>query len=94
MYVGDHGESLGEKGLYLHGMPYFFAPNEQTHVPVIMWGGNGSEVTMAGTTTLQHQTLSHDAVVPTLLRIFEVRSNILDGTVALFGSKAVDTATN
>jgi lipid A ethanolaminephosphotransferase len=37
MYVSDHGESLGEKGLYLHGMPYVMAPQEQTHVPMVMW---------------------------------------------------------
>ena len=37
LYVSDHGESLGEKGLYLHGMPYSFAPKEQTHVPMLTW---------------------------------------------------------
>jgi lipid A ethanolaminephosphotransferase len=37
LYVSDHGESLGEKGLYLHGMPYVMAPQEQTHVPMVMW---------------------------------------------------------
>jgi lipid A ethanolaminephosphotransferase len=37
LYVSDHGESLGEKGLYLHGMPYRFAPQEQTHVPMLTW---------------------------------------------------------
>ena len=37
IYMSDHGESLGESGLYLHGMPYMFAPDEQTHVPFIMW---------------------------------------------------------
>ena len=37
VYVSDHGESLGENGLYLHGAPYFLAPPEQTHVPMVMW---------------------------------------------------------
>jgi len=37
LYVSDHGESLGEKGLYLHGMPFAVAPREQTHVPMEMW---------------------------------------------------------
>jgi lipid A ethanolaminephosphotransferase len=36
-YVSDHGESLGEDGIYLHGMPYSIAPKEQTHVPMVMW---------------------------------------------------------
>ncbi|MBE2897267.1 phosphoethanolamine--lipid A transferase [Pasteurellaceae bacterium HPA106] len=37
-YVSDHGESLGENGMYLHGAPYAIAPSEQTHVPQIFWG--------------------------------------------------------
>jgi lipid A ethanolaminephosphotransferase len=37
LYVSDHGESLGERGLYLHGMPYSIAPGVQTHVPMIVW---------------------------------------------------------
>ncbi len=37
IYVSDHGESLGEKGLFLHGIPYAIAPQEQTHVPMTMW---------------------------------------------------------
>lgn len=37
IYVSDHGESLGEKNMYLHGAPYFMAPDEQTHVPMLMW---------------------------------------------------------
>ncbi|RUO98344.1 phosphoethanolamine transferase [Hyphomicrobium sp.] len=37
LYVSDHGESLGEGGLYLHGMPYALAPEAQIHVPMVMW---------------------------------------------------------
>ena len=37
LYVSDHGESLGEGGLYLHGMPYAIAPDVQTRVPFVMW---------------------------------------------------------
>lgn len=37
VYVSDHGESLGEGGLYLHGAPYFMAPSEQICVPMVMW---------------------------------------------------------
>ena len=35
--MSDHGESLGENGLYLHGAPYAIAPATETHVPMIMW---------------------------------------------------------
>jgi len=37
VYTSDHGESLGENGIYLHGMPYSIAPDYQTHVPLIFW---------------------------------------------------------
>ncbi len=37
IYVSDHGESLGEKGLFLHGIPYAIAPDEQTRVPMVWW---------------------------------------------------------
>lgn len=37
LYASDHGESLGENGMFLHGAPYAFAPKEQTHVPMVSW---------------------------------------------------------
>ncbi len=37
LFVSDHGESLGEKGLYLHAAPYIIAPREQTKVPMLIW---------------------------------------------------------
>lgn len=37
LYVSDHGESLGENGIYLHGLPYLIAPKSQKHVPMLMW---------------------------------------------------------
>ena len=37
LFVSDHGESLGEHGLYLHGAPYAIAPDEQTRVPMLLW---------------------------------------------------------
>jgi len=37
LYISDHGESLGENGLYLHGLPYSIAPDHQTKVPFLLW---------------------------------------------------------
>jgi membrane-associated PAP2 superfamily phosphatase len=37
LYISDHGESLGENSLYLHGLPYFMAPDTQTHVAAMAW---------------------------------------------------------
>jgi len=39
LYLSDHGESLGENNLYLHGLPYAVAPVEQKHVPMVLWLG-------------------------------------------------------
>ena len=41
LYLSDHGESLGEFGLVLHGMPYSVAPEAQKHVPWVMWFSEG-----------------------------------------------------
>ncbi|MGC4027878.1 MAG: phosphoethanolamine--lipid A transferase [Steroidobacteraceae bacterium] len=41
LYVSDHGESLGESGVYLHGMPYRFAPLVQKQVPMLLWMSSG-----------------------------------------------------
>lgn len=37
IYASDHGESLGENGMYLHAFPYNSAPSEQTHIPALVW---------------------------------------------------------
>ncbi|SGY95788.1 Phosphatidylethanolamine:Kdo2-lipid A phosphoethanolamine transferase [Moritella viscosa] len=72
MYISDHGESLGEKGLYLHGTPYSFAPEEQTQVPFFMWlpqqyadaKGINKRCLMEKAKT---ETFSHDNLFHTLL---------------------------
>lgn len=43
LYVSDHGESLGEGGVYLHGLPYALAPVQQKHVPLMTWFSASSE---------------------------------------------------
>lgn len=75
LYVSDHGESLGEKGVYLHGMPYKFAPMEQKHVASIFWAGQNSGVQAVDGKT----ELTHDAITPTLLKLFDVKTQATDG---------------
>ena len=75
LYISDHGESLGESGVYLHGLPYAFAPVEQTHVPMIFWTDN----TQADFNTeclrdLSKSPMSHDNIFDTLLSIMSVKS--------------------
>jgi len=66
LYVSDHGESLGENSLYLHGLPYAFAPQEQKHVPMVMWLSAAAEQTVKPgcleqrlDTAFTHDNLSH-----------------------------------
>ncbi|WEF32763.1 phosphoethanolamine transferase [Pseudoduganella chitinolytica] len=41
LYFSDHGESLGENNLYLHGAPYIISPAEQRTVPMMLWLSDG-----------------------------------------------------
>lgn len=79
LYVSDHGESLGEYGLYLHGLPYVLAPETQTHVPVIMWfGRNYDDADIASVRHLRDTEMSHDNIFHTMLGFFEINSGIHD----------------
>ncbi len=80
LYVSDHGESLGEKGLYLHGMPYAMAPREQTHVPMILWVPEGGVLAgslkpgcLAG---LRDRPASHDHLFHTVMGWVGARANV------------------
>jgi len=81
LYASDHGESLGESGVYLHGMPYWLAPDAQTRVPVIMWfGRNYHDVETESVRQLRGEPLSHDNIFHTLLGLFEIHSGVYDGS--------------
>jgi len=72
IYMSDHGESLGELGVYLHGMPYWMAPEAQTHVPLIVWAGDSSDIDIDGLREIQHSPVAHDDFSRILLDSFEV----------------------
>ena len=73
MYMSDHGESLGEHGLYLHGLPYFMAPDAQTHVGAIAWFGQDNKNKIDPTKEYSHDNLFH-----TLLGLFNVETKVYD----------------
>lgn len=74
LYVSDHGESLGEHGIYLHAAPYAIAPKEQTHVPAIVWMGKNFDFTVDQAKPFKDYPLSHDDVFCTLLVAFEIQT--------------------
>lgn len=88
IYLSDHGESLGESGLYLHGFPYPVAPPEQTHVPLLVWftpgmpAQLGLDVRCFAAST--DAALSHDHLFHSLLGLFDVRTNRYESELDLF----------
>ncbi len=79
LYVSDHGESLGEGGLYLHGLPYSFAPDTQKHVPMIAWMSPGF-ATDTGLNTRcvadrGNEALSHDNIFHSVLGLMDVQTS-------------------
>lgn len=93
MYLSDHGESLGEKGLYLHGMPYSMAPQEQTHVPMLVWLSKPLQRQRGwNMSCLQAQTgkaLSHDNLFHSLLGLNQVSTRLVKPELDLFAACAV-----
>jgi len=76
LYVSDHGESLGENGVYLHGMPEFIAPKEQKDIASIFWFG-GTLKKKINWQLLKRKSnvpLSHDIFFHTLLGLFEIKT--------------------
>jgi lipid A ethanolaminephosphotransferase len=78
IYVSDHGESLGENGLYLHGLPYSIAPDTQTRVPMIAWLSPGFSASAAlNRSCLQAKSgeeLSHDNLFHSVLGLLDVQT--------------------
>lgn len=78
LYVSDHGESLGEYGLYLHGAPYSIAPSQQVDVPMVMWMSPGVEAsTGIDVQCVRSQASvprSHDNIFHTVLSYFDVQT--------------------
>ncbi len=79
MYVSDHGESLGENGTYLHGMPYAIAPKEQKNVASLLWIGDGAmehEYDKDKVKLIKDNEFSQDNLFHTLLGLFEVETEV------------------
>ena len=78
VYVSDHGESLGENNLYLHGMPYSVAPDVQKRVPWITWlSPQFEQRTRVTTACLQQQLdapISHDNYFHSVLGLMNVQT--------------------
>jgi lipid A ethanolaminephosphotransferase len=81
IYVSDHGESLGENGIYLHGFPYFIAPKEQKEIPFIIWMSDDFK---KGKNFEQKQSYSHDNIFHSILGAFGVKTKLYDKNLDIF----------
>jgi lipid A ethanolaminephosphotransferase len=88
IYVSDHGESLGERNLFLHGVPWSIAPDEQTRVPLLLWFSPGlvqdERLDLACLRQRAAQPASHDHLFHSVLGLLSVRTTVRDATMDLF----------
>ena len=88
LYFSDHGESLGENNMYLHGAPWLFAPSEQTHVPMMLWMSDGFSrrfgIDRACLAARRDQPLSHDNVFHSVLGMLDIDTAVLNPRLDLF----------
>ncbi|MEJ2424897.1 MAG: sulfatase-like hydrolase/transferase [Candidatus Thiodiazotropha sp.] len=86
MYISDHGESLGEHGLYLHGTPYAIAPDVQKQVPFIVWMSEGFAQAKGLSNTLLEKQTSHsqDNIFHSVLGALDVKSSVYNGNLDIF----------
>lgn len=80
LYLSDHGESLGEDGIYLHGFPYMLAPSQQTHIPMILWLSpdwrQAEHLSKACLENINKQHVGQDNLFSTVMGMLDVRADV------------------
>jgi lipid A ethanolaminephosphotransferase len=88
LYLSDHGESLGEYNLFLHGTPYMLAPEQQKHVAMLAWFSDGYQKAFSvDTHCLQlsrDKPLSQDNLFHSMLGLLEVNSKVYNQELDMF----------
>nr|WP_290368769.1 phosphoethanolamine--lipid A transferase [Vibrio marisflavi] len=89
-YLADHGESLGENGVYLHGLPYGIAPIEQKRVPMIVWmskmfeSNNHINVQCLEKAAELKDTHSQDNLFHSILGLMDVKTDLYKKNLDIF----------
>lgn len=90
LYVSDHGESLGEYGVFLHGVPYPFAPDAQKHVAMVAWLGDAAaarvRIDAACLRGRLDEKLSHDNLYHSVLGLLDVTTPTYDGRLDIWSA--------
>ena len=77
LYVSDHGESLGENGLWLHGAPYWLQLDDQTKVPMVLWmNPSAKERFQVSLPSSETTPVSHDYLASTLCSLMDVKTSL------------------
>ncbi|WP_339453427.1 phosphoethanolamine transferase [Pseudomonas sp. EA_5y_Pfl2_R50] len=88
LYLSDHGESLGEYNLFLHGTPYMLAPEQQKHVAMLAWFSDSYQKAYSvDTHCLQmsrDKPLSQDNLFHSMLGLLEVKSKVYEADLDMF----------
>lgn len=88
LYLSDHGESLGELGMYLHGVPYAMAPSEQTHIPMLLWFSDGmqrsSGISADCLRQQADQPVSQDNLFHSVIGLMGVRTSVYQAQLDIF----------
>lgn len=88
LYISDHGESLGEYNLFLHGTPYLLAPDQQKHVPMFAWFSDSYQQSFAVDTDCMKNrrdaALSQDNLFHSMLGLLRVRTKVYDPALDMF----------
>lgn len=90
IYVADHGESLGENNIYLHGLPYAIAPDVQKHVPWITWLSPAMQARSRVSTPclqkdLAERRITHDGYFHSVLGLMDVQTGVYRPELDVFG---------
>jgi hypothetical protein len=90
IYVSDHGESLGENGLFLHGIPYAIAPDEQLEVPMVVWLSRAFLQTAAiegdCLQSVANRPVSHDNLFSSILGLLDIETTLYSPHLDVFQS--------
>ncbi|MCL4120547.1 UNVERIFIED_CONTAM: hypothetical protein GTU68_041412 [Idotea baltica] len=88
IYLSDHGESLGEYNLFLHGTPYVIAPDEQKHIPLLMWFSKSYQqdfsINMQCIAKKKDQPYSQDHLFHSVLSLLQIKTKEYNSALDIF----------
>lgn len=88
IYMSDHGESLGEYGVYLHGLPYSMAPEVQKHIAALFWFGDSFQIDRRTLKENAANSYSHDNLFHTVLGLLDIQTAVYDASLDIIPHEA------